>query len=263
VGSECEYGFTAAFYDHVVPYRERSDVAFYIDAAKRSGGPVLEVGCGTGRVLVPTVEAGIRVTGVDCSEEMLGVCRERLKRLPEAVRSKARLVRADMREFDLGEEFPLITVPFRPFQHLLTVDDQLGCLEHLRRHLARGGRLVLDVFNPSLHSLVADNVGEEIGEEPEFTMPDGSRVVRTYRTVSRDLFNQIIEVELIYHVTRPDGGEERLVDAFPMRYLFRFELEHLLARAGFRLERLYGGFDGSPYGSAGYPGELIAVAGLP
>lgn len=258
---EREYAFTAAFYDHVVPYRERSDVEFYVDAARRAGGPVLEVGCGSGRVLLPTVEAGIEVTGIDWSEEMLDICRGRLQALPEAVRSKARLFRVDMREFDLSEKFRLITVPFRPFQHLLTVDDQLACLERLRRHLAGEGQLILDVFNPALHYLTADNIGKEIGEEPEFTMPDGSRVVRTYRTTSRDLFHQIIEVELIYCVTHPDGSEERLVDAFPMRYLFRFELEHLLVRAGFRLEHLYGGFDKKPYGSTDYPGELIAVAG--
>jgi len=260
VESEREYAFTAAFYDHIVPYQERADVAFYVGAATRAGGPVLEVGCGTGRVLVPTVEAGIEIVGVDWSEEMLDVCRTRLAALPPAVRSRARLVRADMRDFDLSEVFPLVTVPFRPFQHLLTVDDQIRCLECLRRHVAEEGQLILDVFNPGLHYLAADNIGEEMGEEPEFVMSDGSRVVRTYRTVSRDLFDQIIDVELIYYVTHPDGREERLVDAFPLRYLFRFELEHLMVRAGFRVERILGGFDQSPYGSAEYPGELIVVA---
>lgn len=258
--SHREYGFTAAFYDHIAPYRERSDIEFYVEAAKRSGGPVLEVGCGTGRVLVPTIEAGVRVTGVDSSEEMLAACRARLGGLPATVRANARLVQADMRDFELGEEFPLVTLPFRPFQHLLSVDDQLACLERVGRHLGPDGRLVLDVFNPSLPSLVADNIGEEIRDEPEFTTPDGARVVRTYRTVSRDLFKQIIEIELIYHVTHPDGRSERLVDAFPLRYFFRFELEHLLVRAGFRVEQLYGGFGREPYGSTAYPGELIAVA---
>ncbi len=255
-----EYAFTAAFYDRIVSYRERGDIAFYVEAAKRAAGPVLEIGCGTGRVLVPTAEAGVEIVGLDSSQEMLDVCRRRLLELPEALRSRARLVRGDMRDFELSETFPLITVPFRPFQHLLTVDDQMRCLEQLRRHLAGGGELILDVFNPSLHYLAADNIGEEIEEEPEFTTPDGARVVRTYRTVSRDLFNQIIELELIYYVTHPDGREERLVDVFPLRYLFRFELEHLLVRAGFRLERVYGGFDESPYGTTAYPGELIAVA---
>ncbi len=77
--------------------------------------------------------------------------------------------------------------------------------------------------------------------------------------MSRDRFNQINYVELIYYVTYPDGREERLVHAFPMRYLFRFEAEHLLARCGFEVEQVYADFDKSPYG-AKYPGELIFVA---
>jgi hypothetical protein len=167
-----------------------------------------------------------------------------------------------MRDFDLGRRFNLVTTPFRPFQHLTTVDDQTACLSSIRRHLVPGGRLVLDIFNPSLESLTGVNLGEELGEEPPFTMPDGRRVVRRHRTVSRDLFNQTNQVELIYYVTHPDGREERLVHAFPMRYLFRFEAEHLLVRCGFEVEHLYADFEKHPYGST-YPGELIFVAKTP
>ncbi len=90
-------------------------------------------------------------------------------------------------------------------------------------------------------------------------MPDGRRVIRRHRIVDRDLFNQINHVELIYDVTSPDGRQERLLHAFPMRYLFRFEAEHLLARCGFRVEKIYADYDKTPYGSK-YPGELIIVA---
>ena len=91
-------------------------------------------------------------------------------------------------------------------------------------------------------------------------MPDGRKVIRRHKIVARDVSNQINYVELIYYVTHPDGRKERLVQAFPMRYLFRFEAEHLLARAGFEVEQLYADYDKSPYGSK-YPGELIFVAG--
>ena len=164
-----------------------------------------------------------------------------------------------MRDFELGRAFRLATLPFRPFQHLTTVEDQLSCLGSIHRHLVAGGRLILDVFNPSLEALTSDIAGQEIGDEPEFTTPDGRRVVRRHKIVSRDLHNQINHVELIYYVTHPDGREERLVHAFPMRYLFRFEAEHLLARCGFEVEDVYADFDKSPYGSK-YPGELIFVA---
>lgn len=258
-GGYDEYAFVAQFYDHVVPYRDRQDVAFFVEAAIQAGGPVLEVGCGTGRVLIPTARAGVEIAGLDLSAHMLDICRTRLRDEPEEVRAKVQLVRADMRDFELGQTFKLVTVPFRPFQHLTTVDDQLACLRTLHRHLVPGGKLILDIFNPSLPSLVADNLGQEIGDEPEFTMPDGRRVLRWHRVVERDLFNQINHVELIYYVTHSDGRQERLAHAFPMRYLFRFEAEHLLARCGFELENAYADYDKSPYGSI-YLSDLILVA---
>jgi len=190
---------------------------------------------------------------------MLDVCRRRLLREPEEVQARVELVQADMRDFELSRRFELVTTPFRPFQHLTTVDDQLSCLACIHCHLVAGGRLILDVFNPSLEALTSDDVGEEKGQEPEFTTPDGRRVTRRDKIVSRDRFNQINHVELIYYVTHPDGREERLVHSFPMRYLFRFEAEHLLARSGFEVEAVYADFDKSPYGSK-YPGELIFVA---
>jgi len=254
-----EYAFIADLYDHVVPYRERPDVAFFVEAAQESGGPVLEVGCGTGRVLIPTARAGVEVVGLDLSLHMLAICRERLRREPREVQGRVQLVEADMRDFDLARQFRLVTAPFRPFQHLTTVDDQLSCLASIHRHLVVDGRLVLDLFNPSLEALTSDTVGQEVGEEPEFTTPDGRRVIRRHKTVSRDRAHQVNHVELIYYVTHPDGREERLLHAFPMRYLYRFEAEHLLVRCGFEVEALYADFDKSPYGSK-VPGELVFVA---
>lgn len=258
-GSHDEYTDIAELYDYVVPYRERQDVAFFVEAARESGGPVLEVGCGTGRVLIPTARAGLEITGLDLSPNMLEVCRGRLKAEPEDVRARVRLVEGDMRKFELSQTFQLVTLPFRPFQHLTTVEDQLACLGCLRRHLVQDGRLILDVFNPSLKALAKTNFGEEVSEEPEFSMPDGRKVTRRHSIVSRDEANQTNYVELIHYVTHPDGRQERLVQAFPMRYFFRFEAEHLLARAGFEVEQLYADYDKSPYGSK-QPGELIFVA---
>lgn len=254
-----EYAFVADLYDWVVPYRERPDISFFVDAAREAGSPVLEIGCGTGRVLIPSARAGIDVVGLDASPRMLAVCRERLQQENVAVQSRVELVQADMRAFELGRQFTLATLPFRPFQHLITVEEQRSCLMSIRRHLIEGGRLVLDLFNPSLEALASRQEGQEFGDEPEFSTPDGRRVVRRHRTVAHDRFNQVSHVELIYYVTHPDGREERLVHAFPMRYLFRFEVEHLLVRCGFDVEQLYAGFDKGAYGSR-YPGELIFVA---
>ena len=254
-----EYALIADLYDHVGLYRDRPDVAFFVDAAKETGGPVLEVGCGTGRVLLPTARAGVEIVGLDLSPHMLDVCRARLAQEPPELRARVRLALADMRSFELRPGFALATLPFRPFQHLLTVADQLACLESIRRHLARGGRLILDVFNPSLDYLANPRLGEEHGDEPEFRTPDGRRVYRRMRMLACDRAAQVNQHELVYYVTHPDGRQERFVHAFPLRYLFRFEAEHLLARAGFEVEHVYGGYDKQPFGTS-HPGELILVA---
>lgn len=254
-----EEEFIADLYDHVIPYYNRPDVGFFVEEARRCGGAVLEVGCGTGRVLIPTARAGIEITGLDSSKTMLAKCREVLKREPDDVRSRVTLVQSDMREFDLGQQFRLITIPFRPFQHLLNVEDEMACLAALRHHLTDDGRLILDLFNPWLHALVKDDLGVESEPEEEFTTPEGRRVIRTHKIVDRDLHEQIVYSELIYYVTHTDGRKERLVHAFPLRWLFRFEVEHLLARAGFDVDSIYCDYERSPYG-AKYPGELIFVA---
>jgi SAM-dependent methyltransferase len=254
-----DYYFSAEFYDHVGRYRERRDVEFFVQAARESGGPVLEVCCGTGRVLIPTARAGIAITGVDASPAMLKKCREKLKDEPQDVQARVTLGEEDMRRFDFKTDFALVTIPFRPFQHLLTVEDQLACLACIRRHLKSGGRFILDVFNPSLESLTADDLGREQGAEPVEDLPDGRKVVRRTKIISRDRVNQIIRSELVYYVTRPDGREERAVQPLPMRYLFRYEAEHLLARSGFTVESVYADYDKTPFGEK-YPGEIIMIA---
>jgi SAM-dependent methyltransferase len=253
--------FIAEFYDHVIPYAIRPDVRFYVDMAREGGGPVLELGCGTGRVLIPTARTGIDIVGFDASEHMLQRCRSRLQAEPPAVRARVRLHRGDMRNFDLGRTFHLVTIPFRPFQHLLTVGEQLTCLAAIRRHLGPDGRLVFDVFNPSIHNLAKPIDGTETDEEPPFTLPDGRTVIRRHRMLERDLVGQVNRGELIYDVTHPDGQQERLVHPIQMRCIFRFEAEHLLARAGFALDHVYADFDRSAYGSQ-YPGDLVFVARL-
>lgn len=258
-GCSENYTVVADIFDYIVPYPDRHDIRFFTNMARRSEGPVLEIGCGTGRVLIPTARAGIEITGLDLSPSMLSVCQEKLSHEPEAVQSKVQLVHGDMRQFDLGREFGLVTAPFYSFHHLIAIEDQLSCLNSIHRHLVDKGRLILALFNPSLPLLVDEQYLVESVEEPKCAMADGRTVVLRRRTVSRDLCNQVEDLELIYHITYPDGRQERLVDRFQMRFLFRFEGEHLLARCGFQVEKVYGDYDKVPYGLKN-TGELIFVA---
>lgn len=248
----------AEFYDYIIPYRQRADVQFFVDEAVRCGGDVLEVGCGTGRILIPTARAGVRIVGLDASAAMLEECRRNLANEDAEVRKRVELSMADMREFQISRKFSLVTLPFRPFQHLLTVEDQIACLHCIREHLVPVGKLILDVFNPSLEYLVAP-LEETASAEAEFQMPDGRRVLRTGRLLGRDPIAQVNEVELAYQITHPDGRQQQLAHVFPMRYFFRYELEHLLARCGYEVEAVYSDYDKAPFGSK-YPGELLCVA---
>ncbi|MGI6207331.1 MAG: class I SAM-dependent methyltransferase [Anaerolineae bacterium] len=258
-GFQDEYATTAEIYDHFPSYRDRGDVEFFVEEALEADGPVLEVGCGTGRVLLPTARAGKEITGLDSSPSMLAILRRKLAEEPEDVQRRVSLLEGDMRYFRLERRFGLVTIPFRPFQHLITTDDQIACLLTIRDHLLPGGKLVLDLFNPSIPLLAAPPSREAQPVGDWFDLPDGRRVRRFDRIVSRDYFTQVQDIELIYYVQEPDGREERFVHSFPMRYLFRYEAEHLLERCGFRVEALYSDYDRSPYG-AQYPGDLIFVA---
>jgi SAM-dependent methyltransferase len=175
------------------------------------------------------------------------------------VQGRVALSVGDMRDFDLGRRFALVTLPFRSFQHLLTVEDQQKALTALKRHLAPAGRLVLDLFNPSIPLLGDERWLATPLVEPPADMPDGRTLVRTMRIARRDFLNQIQHVEFTYQTTWPDGRVEQSSGSAQLRYLFRFEAEHLLVREGFRIEALYSDYDKSPYG-AKYPGELIFIA---
>jgi SAM-dependent methyltransferase len=247
-----------ALYDAMPVYAARADVAFYVDEAVRAGGPVLELGCGTGRVLLPTARAGATVVGLDGSREMLARCRAKLDAEPGDVRARVTLHEGDATALDLSTTFALVTAPFRILQHLVTIEEQLGTLDAVARHLAPNGRLVFDVFNPSLAALAADRSVER-EDTPTFALPDGRTLRRAFRVPRARWLDQVNETELIYYVAdRPGAPETRYVQAFDMRWYLRAELEHLLARAGFRVEAMYGDFDRSPLGD-GSP-EMVVCA---
>ncbi|MGD0363450.1 MAG: class I SAM-dependent methyltransferase [Bryobacteraceae bacterium] len=235
------YPELAELYDSVPLYQSRRDVDFYVNLC-RQAGEALELGCGTGRILIPAAQAGCFVTGLDQSKNMLARCRAKADALPHDTRRRVTLVEADMTRFHLSRTFKLAIAPFRPIQHLTTVGEQLSFLECVREHLEPGGRLVFDVFNPNLASLAAEINAGEIEDTPELSLPDGRRLRRTFRVVRKRRAEQCHDIELIYYL---DG--RRIVQSFPLRYFFRFELEHLLARAGFEVSALYGALDGSPF----------------
>src|SRR6266436_2259475 len=145
MGSALYDSFIADYYDESPVVKGRvQDVAFYRDAAREFGDPVLELGCGTGRITMALAEAGKRITGLDLSERMLERAVKKRGALRVEARERIHFVQGDMARFDLGEKFRLVIIPFRPLQHLLEVQQHMDCLDCVRKHLAPGGRLILD-----------------------------------------------------------------------------------------------------------------------
>jgi len=235
--------FIADYYDESPVVQGRlQDVAFYRDAAREFGDPVLELGCGTGRITMALAEAGKRVTGLDVSERMLERAVQKRAALRVEARERVHLVQGDMTRFDLGEKFRLVIIPFRPLQHLLEVRQQVDCLECVRKHLAPGGRLILDVFQTDAERM-HDPVHQRETLISEYKTRDGREVRISERVAAFHRAEQRNEVEMIFSVGHPGGRRERLVFAWTLRYFFRYEVEHLLARCGFRVTALYGDFD--------------------
>ncbi len=249
----------AEFYDSIYEQLGPKDIDFFIDYSKKAGGPTLELGCGTGRVLIPTAIAGCRMTGLDLSLNMLRECRRKLEEQPAEVQERVKLVRGNMASFNTGEIYSLVTVPFRAFQLMIDTEQHKSCLAGVHRHLAEGGLLIIDVFQPRFARLIPDSkYTDEIEDLPEKRLTDGRTIRRTNRTIGFHPDLQYNEIEMAYYITHPDGKEERLVESLRMHYFFRYEMEHLLELSGFRIVDLFGDFERSAF-TAESP-EMIFVA---
>lgn len=233
-------------YDSVPAYAARGDVQFYVREAAEVGGPVLELGCGTGRILLPLARAGHTVVGLDSSQQMLARCRAKVLDEPEQIRTRITLHHGDVCAFNLGETFALVIAPFRILQHLATIEDQLSFMDAVARHVVPGGRFIFDVFNPNFAALAAAD-GTEREDTSEQPLPDGRSFRRAARVSRVRWVEQVSEIELIYYVSAAPGATaERYVQSFDMRWYVRAELLHLLARSGFRVQSIYGDFDRAP-----------------
>jgi SAM-dependent methyltransferase len=227
----------------------KGDVAFYLGLAGEATGPVLELGCGNGRVLLPLARAGHDMTGLDLSRPMLDVLGDRLAREPRDVRDRVSLTAGDMCEFELGRRFGLIIIAFRSFQMLLTPEQEQRCLAAVRRHLLPEGRLVIDIFDPLLDLLVADHraaipslpfrsgVHPQSGNEVRVEVLGGTndRVAQTFEETWRF-------IEIARDGTTLRTEEEVL----RMRWIYRWEMRYLLEREGFSVEAEYSDFEASP-----------------
>lgn len=217
------------------------DIELYRDLALEADGLVVEVGVGTGRIALPSVAAGVRMLGLDLSPDMLTICRAKA----QSARLELGLVQADMRRFSLRERAALVTIPFRAFLHNLTTEDQLATLRSCFEALEPGGRLALNVFNPDITRIVERlRTGPNDWEDA----PSGGLARHEYAPHA-----QVVESTMLL-----PGSEGQRRAHIRLRYVYRYELEHLLARAGFTLEHVWGDCERSSFGPLST--EIVCVA---
>ncbi len=228
------------FYDILMGQMADYDLDFYRQLAREAGGPVLDLPCGTGRVLLPLLQEGIDIEGVDLSAGMLA----RLRQKADGLGLQPRVHQAGFTDFRLERQFALIISPCNSFVHNLTAEDQILSLRLCREHLLPGGLLVIDTFFPGSQFLATDN---QRVLEGEITHPTTGNRLRMYDSRSLDRVRQLFDSKNEVEELDADG---RLLStrsfSTTIRWIYKTEMELLLRIAGFSRWEIYGGFDRQP-----------------
>ena len=245
-----EYDRTdAGIYDSFSPGLE-GDEAFYVEEAARAEGPVLEIGCGTGRIMIPIAESGVSIVGLDRAPAMLEVARRKIDGLPDETKRRLQIVEGDMRTFSLERRFPLAIMPYRAFLHMMTAEDQRRALSRIREHLTDRGRLVFNVFDPSIELIAAYMKPPRgtLNHLGSFTHPETGRRVLVSDTRRYDPQEQTLEEHRFFEEVDDEGRViSKTTTPLHLRYVHRYEMQYLLELCGYEIEALYGDFQRGPF----------------
>lgn len=244
-----EDAFLAMLY-HTHHSLEAHDLSFWLHWAKKQGGPILELGCGTGRVLIPLAEAGHTIFGLDYDPAMLDQLRVRLS---NSIKNRVALVRGDLRRYCLAARFPLILMPCNTYSTLLLEDRQVA-LHRARLHLAAGGVLIISLPNPSLLSDLPDEGQSE--NESIFTHPQTGNPVQASSQWER--VGSGIHFHWHYDYLLPDGRIERHTLSATHHIQDVREILQDFDKTGFDILHTYGDFDSSSFNMDS--SSLIVVA---
>ena len=233
----------AKHYDLLYGHRD-DDLAMWLTLTNDISGEILEVGCGTGRVLISLLQNGRRLTGIDISEFALQAAQTKIE--AGGFLDKASLHLADMCNFDLSQKnFDFAFIPINTFMHCQTLSEQRVTLKNIYHHLNVGGMLVIDLFHPNPAALLEAD-GRLILENQELDdLTD--HMIQWFVTRHLYLDQQLQEVTFILDEIKGDGTILRDTFSFSLRYLHRFEMTLLLQEAGFQVERILGDYELSPF----------------
>lgn len=218
-----------------------ADIPFYMGYAQKTGGEVLELGCGTGRVAMALARQGIRVTGLDLSKEMLDVFKAKLEAEPD-LRDKITIVHGDMASFNFKKKFQLVIAPFRAFQALTEDADVASSLCCIRECLSDGGLFIVNTFNPRPVMDESWCYQEEIQWE-RIDEKTGNHIVKKTWGDKIDPVKQIIYPHFAYKVTFTDGREESFIEDLQLKYYYEPQLQAVIETAGMQIVEKFGWYD--------------------
>lgn len=225
------------------------DIGWYRQLVKGVGGPVLELGCGTGRIALPLLRDGHEVIGIDASEPMLEAMRARLDAEPEEIQARSGAFVGDFRSLDLGRQFRAVLLPFNAIHHCADADEVASLLASVHRHVAEGGIFAMDCYLPD-PGLYARDPNQRY-EERIFVRPDTQEALVSWEQSWYDEAAQIHHVQYVYR--RPDGTEDAV--QLDLKMWARQELHAMLGQAGFTVLHEMADFEGTKMG----PGALQSV----
>ncbi len=217
------------------------DIQFYIDYAKKQNGEILELGCGTGRVLIMLAKLGFKVTGLDLSNEMLDVFKDKIKTLD--CKNNITLINENMADFNLNKKFSLIISPFRAFQALTDDFDISNALSLIYNHLTDDGLFIINVFRPyevmNESWCYTEKIQWELDDE------NGNHIVKTHWGDNIDIENKIIYPHFAFNITDKFGNIERKTEDLKLKYYYEEDLRNILKTKGFKIVDEFGWYDKS------------------
>jgi len=214
----------------------KEDLKFYLSEIKKAES-TLEIGCGTGRIMLPALKRGYKIEGLDGSKSML----KKIKEKAQEQKLEAKTYFADMKDFKLNKKYDLIIVPFRAFLHLLNIANQKKALLNFHKHLKKNGRLILNFFNPDYKRMALKNGQKEFHSIVKD--PVTKNKVKIYAINHYYPSKQILSTKFIHEeVDKQNLLLNKKEYNFKLKYIFRFEFEHLLALMNFTPLKLYGNF---------------------
>ncbi|MHA3962288.1 MAG: class I SAM-dependent methyltransferase [Candidatus Thorarchaeota archaeon SMTZ1-45] len=234
---ESGYEGVGEFYDL---FADNSDIPFFLEYAKKTGSPILDLAAGTGRVTFALAEEGFEVVALERSKSMLSVARRRLEHSSPDISSRVQIIEGSMKDFSLDQKFSLIIIP-NSFGHLLTSEDQLSALQCIKNHLLDDGIFILDLY-PGAHQYE-----QATFEDPPARLSDG-RIVKRSGEIKSDFTRQIMRVELHYTIQDVNGNVINTINVVSgAALIFNREADLLVRMSGLNNENEFGDFQKNPF----------------